>query len=114
MKQKIGAVLRVVLLCICLLGMFGCMEDPMKNVEMDDYDGRFATQTTILQKGAETEQGIYWDYTGLILYMDKTSRAVTVLCSKPNCTHQDGECDGRISEQPDSLSSLQAYAGKIY
>ncbi len=110
MRRRIG----MLLLCVCLFGVFGCTEDPMENVEMDDYDGNFATQSTILQKGAETEQGIYWDYGGLILYMDKDSQAVTVLCSKPNCTHLNEDCDGRIGDTVSSLASLQEYAGKIY
>ena len=43
MRRRIG----MLLLCVCLFGVFGCTEDPMENVEMDDYDGNVATQSTI-------------------------------------------------------------------
>ena len=41
----------------------------------------------------ETETGWYFQYNGLLYYIDKESVKTTVLCGKPDCKHADPTCN---------------------
>ncbi len=101
---------RIALLLAGLLFMSGCAPQ----IPSDDFNGSFAYNTTRLQRGCETEEGIYWDFSGVILYMDKNSQEAIVLCSRPGCNHSGKDCEARIGEFPGSDLCVNEYSGQIY
>lgn len=52
----------------------------------------------------ETETGWYFQYNGLLYYIDKESVKTTVLCGKPDCKHADPTCNAWVNT---SISKLQ-------
>lgn len=57
----------------------------------------------------ETETGWYFQYNGLLYYIDKESVKTTVLCGKPDCKHADPTCNAWVN-----TSSLNYNDGKIF
>lgn len=57
----------------------------------------------------ETETGWYFQYNGLLYYIDKESVKTTVLCGKPDCKHADPTCNAWVN-----TSSLNYSDGKVF
>lgn len=57
----------------------------------------------------ETKDGYYFQYDAFAYYIDRETKFATVLCSKPECTHQDDTCNAWIF-----CSSLSHSNGILY
>lgn len=65
-----------------------------------------------LSEMCETSEGYYFTYSGMVYYLDKETGESTVLCGKPDCSHQfteGGGCNAQANTQ-----MLTYYNGKIY
>lgn len=57
----------------------------------------------------ETENGYYFEHQSLVYYMEKATGAVTILCGKPECSHNTPDCNAYVHS-----TFLTYYDGKIY
>lgn len=57
----------------------------------------------------ETETGWYFQYNGILYYIDKAAMKTTVVCGKPDCKHADFTCNAWIN-----TNTLNYYNGQIY
>ncbi len=107
-------------LTLCLT-LFGCSDEqanlPKPNVTGDttvlgsDFQKDMSQSTAFhLENICESERGYFFCYAdGNIYYLDKESGASTVLCGKPECSHNDENCNAFTA-----ALSLTYYDGKLY
>lgn len=57
----------------------------------------------------ETEEGYYFEFSGMVYFVDKANGASTILCGKPDCLHTDNSCNAFINAR-----FLTYYNGKLY
>ena len=64
-------------------------DDFQKNMHQSDYYR--------LDNVCETESGYYIDYAGTFYYVDKETKGITILCARPDCAHDDWDCNAWLS-----------------
>ncbi len=57
----------------------------------------------------KTEDGYYLQSDGLLYFMDSTTGKMIVVCNKPECSHNDSDCNAWINSP-----FLSYYQGKLY
>ncbi len=67
------------------------------------------SQSIDIDTMCETESGYYLDYQAFVFYVDKKSKTATILCNKPECSHQDDTCNAWAHGYSLSVSN-----GKLY
>lgn len=69
----------------------------------------------LMQMGniSETEDGYYFIWSRMVYYMDKETGECTILCGKPDCTHEYSSGGGECNAQTGSIL-LSYYNGKLY
>ncbi len=94
--KKAKRFLSFLLAIMTLLPLYACSgiiestDEFQKNMNQSDYYR--------LHKVCETEDGYYFLYGGSkAYYYEKETDKVTLLCTKPDCAHNDETCDGYIS-----------------
>lgn len=62
----------------------------------------------------ESEDGYYFEYDGMLYYLDSETGESTILCGKPDCDHKWIEGGGDCNAQVSTGMFLTYYDGKIY
>lgn len=62
-----------------------------------------------INAASETGTGWYFQYNGLLYYIDKETMKAIPVCSKPDCKHNDNTCNSWVN-----TLSLNYYAGSLY
>ena len=57
----------------------------------------------------ETEEGIFFQMGSVVRYLDKETKRETILCGKPECTHEDESCNAYLD-----ATNLWMYNGRFY
>ena len=57
----------------------------------------------------ETEGGYYFQYNMFVYYIDKQTKATTILCAKPDCLHEDATCNAYVNGWSLSYSNDKLY-----
>lgn len=57
----------------------------------------------------KTELGYYFNYEGLLYFLDATTGNMTAVCAKPECNHKDNTCNAWVNTK-----MLSYYQGKLY
>lgn len=88
-----------IILCVLLI-ISGCSKN--KPTYQDAYILEDDYQYYLSHGAAENEQGYFFTRfdanTGiLVYYLDKESMKATVLCNKPECKHDDENCNAQFS-----------------
>lgn len=102
-----------VILCLILSGMLvGCMKSDLKIKDskaaaMASSQG--AVASSCYHMAAEAENGYYFCIDGCLYYRDRGADEPVVLCSKPNCAHEDFSCNARIGHE-----DVFYYDGNLY
>ncbi len=64
---------------------------------------------SLMNEMCMAENGYYFQYNGMIYYIDKETSASTILCGKPECSHDNENCNAFVN-----ALFLQYYDGKLY
>ena len=70
-------------------------EEAAASQNVDFQKNMHQANVFMLNSLCETDEGIYFYYDRLC-FIDKKSGAVTVVCGKPDCTHESGDCNALI------------------
>lgn len=62
----------------------------------------------------ESEDGYYFEWSNMVYYLDKDTGESTILCNKPDCSHEWMEGGGTCNAQVDAQMFLSYYDGKIF
>lgn len=57
----------------------------------------------------ETEDGYYFQHDTFVYFIDKQTKAATILCAKPDCLHNDNTCNAFINSLSLSYSNNKLY-----
>ena len=95
MKTRFLATLLAALLTLSLASCDG------GNTELEDEFQKNMRQSKYTHIGdmCETGAGVYFNLDGFLYYLEKASARVTVLCGKPDCGHNDADCNARINSR---------------
>ena len=92
---------------------------PTASAEEDGYcfDYRFTTWGAIMNPGAncivETDDCIYYLSNGTLWFSDREYKDFMPLCAKPNCDHNNPECDAKLFFDED-IHGIWVYGSYIY
>lgn len=117
MKRFLTAVLAVVL----TLSLAACNDHDSANLPIPGTNNSDSSLATDFQKNmnqtatfeipylCETEDGYYFQYDAFVYFLDKQTKAATILCGKPDCLHNDDTCNAWIHGW-----SLSYYNNRLY
>ena len=57
----------------------------------------------------ETEDGYYFQHDAFVYFIDKQTKAATILCAKPDCVHNDNSCNAFINSLSLSYANSKLY-----
>ncbi len=113
--KKTNRIISGLLAAVLLLSATSCGEGEGINEEeaaasqnVDFQKNMHQANVFMLNSLCETDEGIYFYYDRLC-FIDKKSGAVTVVCGKPDCTHQNGDCNALIDSD-----SMWESGGRLY
>lgn len=119
MKKNTRKTIRFIPILIIVLFLSGCAEKSIPSskdisktaAEYGDSFQKNMHQSTssAIPYTCETKDGYYFQYDAFAYYIDRETKSATVLCSKPECTHQDNTCNAWIF-----CSSLSHSNGTLY
>lgn len=119
MKKNTLETISFIPILIIVLFLSGCAEKNMQpsrdvNKTATEYGDSFQknmhqSTASAIPYTCETKDGYYFQYDAFAYYIDRETKSATVLCSKPECTHQDDTCNAWIF-----CSSLSHSNGTLY
>ena len=121
MKKRL---LTAVLATILTLSLAACGDNDYANLPAvsggdnsvlgTDFQKDMSQSTNwLLSNICETDEGYYFEYSGMLYFLNKENGESTILCGKPDCDHRWAE-GGTCNAQVDTQMFLTYYDGKIY
>lgn len=115
--KKVICFLTILLIFVLFLsGYIGTSSKPSKNRNNPGAQYGDSFQKNMHQSTAsaipytcESRDGYYFQYHAFAYYIDRKTKSAAILCSKPECTHQDDTCNAWIF-----CSSLSHSNGTLY
>lgn len=106
-------VMAMVMIVACTL--LGCQEKHEERTEeksgkYEDWNSDYST-SCFYQFVTEAEKGYYLALSNFLYYLEKEETEPIILCSKPNCQHEDQECNAYF---PQRFPQIMYADGKIY
>ena len=83
-------------------------EDAAAAMLVDFQKNMHQANVFMLNSLCETDDGVYFYYNRLY-FIEKSTGAVTVVCGKPDCTHENGDCNALIDSD-----SMWESNGRLY
>ena len=120
MKKRLISTLLAALMTLSLVAcdnsdgdkVGGKVNIPTTQTGSDDFQKNMhqSITTKFLSVAAETDDGFYVQLNGMfIYYIEKATKAITILCNKPECKHEDITCNAFFHAQ-----ALWASGDKLY
>lgn len=100
-----------ILAAIVCFGGIWTVSVPAQEKEHEDWNQNYITSSYELFV-TEAEHGYYFLVDDYIYYMDFDMEAPVFLCSKPNCMHDNEECNAYLSQE--RLNQVIYYEGALY
>lgn len=85
--------------------------DPETDASFMEFQKPFhMSQEDTFNRGCASEKGYYFMGNGYLYFVDKETMQSTILCGKPECSHQDQNCNAYLG----NISHITYYDGKLY
>lgn len=119
MKENVKKIISFMAILILVLLLSGCTEKSSKpssgiSKPATEYGNSFQknmhqSTASAIPYTCEARHGYYFQYDAFAYYIDRETKSAAILCSKPECTHQDDTCNAWIF-----CSSLSHSNGALY
>lgn len=84
---------------------------PETKVSYEEFQKAFhMSQDDTFNRGCASEKGYYFMGNSYLYFVDKETMQSTILCGKPECLHQDQNCNAYLG----NISHITYYDGKLY